>query len=81
MDAATTRRPGVQEAGDRPARRFADNERQLAVWFLLPSILYVVVQLLNVGFRLAHNIPRRTRSSRTYSGSQSDHEYPRPRSA
>ena len=52
MDAATTRRPGVQEAGDRPARRFADNERQLAVWFLLPSILYVVA-LVAVPFFLA----------------------------
>jgi multiple sugar transport system permease protein len=52
VEATTTRRPGVQEAGARPARRFADNERQLAVWFLLPSIVYVVV-LVAVPFFLA----------------------------
>jgi multiple sugar transport system permease protein len=51
MDAATTRRPGVQ-ARPRPARRFADNERQLAVWFLLPSVIYVIA-LVAVPFFLA----------------------------
>jgi multiple sugar transport system permease protein len=52
MDATATRRPGVQD-GTRPARRrFADNERQLAVWFLFPSIIYVVV-LVAVPFFLA----------------------------
>jgi multiple sugar transport system permease protein len=52
VDTTTTRRPGVQQAGARPARRFADNERRLAVWFLLPSILYVVA-LVAVPFFLA----------------------------
>ena len=51
MDTTTTRRPGVQTAA-RPARRFADNERQLAIWFLLPSIVYVVA-LVAVPFFLA----------------------------
>ena len=50
MDAATTERPGVR-AG-RPARHFADNERQMAIWFLVPSILYVVA-LVAVPFFLA----------------------------
>ena len=51
MEATTTRRPGVQ-AGARPARGFADNERQIAVWFLLPSVVYVVA-LVAVPFFLA----------------------------
>ncbi|HEV3505410.1 MAG TPA: sugar ABC transporter permease, partial [Actinomycetes bacterium] len=52
MDAATTERPGVRAATGPPRRRFADNERRLAVWFLLPSIVYVVV-LVAVPFFLA----------------------------
>ena len=51
MDTATTRRPDVETA-TRPARRFADNERQLAIWFLLPSIIYVIA-LVAVPFFLA----------------------------
>jgi len=51
MDAATTERPGVR-AGRRPARHFADNDRQMAIWFLVPSILYVVA-LVAVPFFLA----------------------------
>ena len=51
MEATTTRRPGVQ-APARPARGFADNERQIAIWFLLPSIVYVVA-LVAVPFFLA----------------------------
>jgi ABC-type sugar transport system permease subunit len=52
MDATTTRRPDVQE-GARPARRrFADNDSALAVWFLFPSIVYVVA-LVAVPFFLA----------------------------
>ena len=51
MDTTTTRRPGVQTAA-RPARRFADNERQLAIWFLLPSIVYVVALVAVPFFRL-----------------------------
>ena len=51
MDATTTERPGVR-AGRRSARHFADNERQMAIWFLLPSIVYVVV-LVAVPFFLA----------------------------
>ena len=51
MDAATTERPGVR-AGRRPARHFADNERQMAIWFLLPSIVYMVA-LVAVPFFLA----------------------------
>ena len=52
MDAATTERPGVRAGTGPPRRRFADNERRLAVWFLLPSIVYVVV-LVAVPFFLA----------------------------
>ena len=51
MDAATTQRPGVR-AGRRPARHFADNDRQMAIWFLVPSIVYVVA-LVAVPFFLA----------------------------
>ena len=53
MDATTTTGRPAAERDDRPARRgFADDERRLAVWFLLPSILYVVV-LVAVPFFLA----------------------------
>ncbi|HEV3497391.1 MAG TPA: sugar ABC transporter permease [Actinomycetes bacterium] len=52
MDAATTRQPAVGQDA-RPSRQgFADNERQMAVWFLLPSIVYVIV-LVAVPFFLA----------------------------
>jgi multiple sugar transport system permease protein len=51
MEATTTRRPGVK-ARPRAARRFADNERQLAIWFLLPSVIYVIA-LVAVPFFLA----------------------------
>jgi multiple sugar transport system permease protein len=52
VDATATRRPEIRD-GARPARRrFADNERRLAVWFLLPSIVYVVA-LVAVPFFLA----------------------------
>src|SRR4029453_262408 len=51
MNAATTEPSGAR-AGRRAARHFADNERQMARWFLLPSILYVVV-LVAVPFFLA----------------------------
>ena len=52
MDATATRRPGVQDEARPARRRFADNERQLAVWFLLPSIVYVLA-LVAVPFFLA----------------------------
>ncbi|HWD42810.1 MAG TPA: sugar ABC transporter permease, partial [Actinomycetota bacterium] len=52
MDAATTRRPAASQEARPAERRFADNERQLAVWFLLPSIVYVIA-LVAVPFFLA----------------------------
>src|SRR5918992_338212 len=52
MDATATRRPGVQDEARPARRRFADNERQLAVWFLLPSIVYALA-LVAVPFFLA----------------------------
>jgi multiple sugar transport system permease protein len=52
MDAATTERTGTKD-GARPARRrIADNDNLLAVWFLLPSIVYVIA-LVAVPFFLA----------------------------
>jgi multiple sugar transport system permease protein len=52
MDAATTRRGPALQAAPPARRRFADNERALGVWFLLPSIVYVVA-LVAVPFFLA----------------------------
>jgi multiple sugar transport system permease protein len=52
MDATATRRPDVQDEARPARRRFADNESQLAVWFLLPSIVYVLA-LVAVPFFLA----------------------------
>jgi multiple sugar transport system permease protein len=53
MDATTTTGRPAAERDARTARRgFADDERRLAVWFLLPSIVYVVV-LVAVPFFLA----------------------------
>jgi multiple sugar transport system permease protein len=52
MDATATRRPGLRDEARPARRRFADNERQLAVWFLLPSIVYVLA-LVAVPFFLA----------------------------
>ncbi|HTE69464.1 MAG TPA: sugar ABC transporter permease [Actinomycetes bacterium] len=51
MDATTTR-PAATKDGARPARRLADNEGLLAVWFLFPSIVYVIA-LVAVPFFLA----------------------------
>jgi multiple sugar transport system permease protein len=52
VDTATTR-PAATKDGAAPARRrFADNEGQLAVWFLFPSIVYVIA-LVAVPFFLA----------------------------
>ena len=52
MDTATSGRTATQD-GARPARRrFADNDSQLAVWFLFPSIVYVIA-LVAVPFFLA----------------------------
>jgi multiple sugar transport system permease protein len=49
---ATTTRPAATKDGARPARRLADNEGLLAVWFLFPSIVYVIA-LVAVPFFLA----------------------------
>ena len=51
MDTTTTR-PAATKDGARPARRLADNEGLLAVWFLFPSIVYVIA-LVAVPFFLA----------------------------
>jgi multiple sugar transport system permease protein len=52
MDTATTR-PTATQDGARPARRrIADNDSLLAVWFLFPSIVYVIA-LVAVPFFLA----------------------------
>jgi multiple sugar transport system permease protein len=48
----TTTRPAATKDGARPARRLADNEGLLAVWFLFPSIVYVIA-LVAVPFFLA----------------------------
>jgi multiple sugar transport system permease protein len=49
---ATTTRPAATKDGAPPARRLADNEGLLAVWFLFPSIVYVIA-LVAVPFFLA----------------------------
>ena len=52
MDTATSGRTATQD-GARPARRrFADNDSLLAVWFLFPSIVYVIA-LVAIPFFLA----------------------------
>jgi multiple sugar transport system permease protein len=48
----TTTQPAATKDGARPARRLADNEGLLAVWFLFPSIVYVIA-LVAVPFFLA----------------------------
>jgi multiple sugar transport system permease protein len=52
MATATTPRAGTQDGVQAPRRRFADNERRLAAWFLFPSIVYVIA-LVAVPFFLA----------------------------
>jgi multiple sugar transport system permease protein len=52
MDAATTRRGRALPDAPPARRRFADNERALGFWFLLPSIVYVIA-LVAVPFFLA----------------------------
>jgi multiple sugar transport system permease protein len=52
MDAATTERTATKDGARPSRRRFADNDSLLAVWFLFPSIVYVIA-LVAVPFFLA----------------------------